>query len=577
MERQSNASCAGGLVGRCRVGRGRIASAGIAALLLAAGTATAQSNRTFDGSNNNLVHPGWGTANSQLLRMTPAAYTDGVSSMAGASRPNPRDISNAIASQSAPLGNARRLTSMFWQWGQFIDHDLSLTSSGAESADIPVNNPMDPLGPSIHFTRSNFDPATGTGPGNPRQHMNEITHWLDGSMVYGSDSSTATALRANDGTGRMLVGAGNMLPNNSDVGINMGNDGPFPDSSLQAAGDPRANEVAGLEAMHTVFVREHNRLADQIRAADPGLSGEQVYQKARKLVGAQIQKITYDEWLPAMLGDNAGLRAPEGAAMPAYGGYDDQMQSMLATEFTTAAFRIGHTMLNSQYLRLDQNGNVTSEGNLQLAAAFFDPSVLTSDNIDDLFRGLAWQEANEIDTQVVDDVRNMLFGPPGGGFGLDLLSLNLQRGRDHGLPDYNSMRAALGMAPVSDFDEITSDAALAAELEALYGDVNDIDLWIGLMSEDKLEGSAVGESMARILVDQFVRLRDGDRYFYLNDASLSMDDLALIESTTLGDLLMRNTDITWLQDNVFIMGIPAPGAAGLLAMAGLAAARRRRG
>ncbi|MEO0483125.1 MAG: peroxidase family protein, partial [Planctomycetota bacterium] len=506
----------------------------------------------------------------------PASYGDGIGSMAGASRPNARDISNAVAAQTAPIGNSRQLTSMFWQWGQFIDHDLSLTSSGGETANIAVNGPFDPLGPSIHFTRSQFDPTTGTDASNPRQHMNEITHWLDGSMVYGSDGSTATALRANDGTGRMLVGAGNMLPNNTDVGINMGNDGPFGNDTLQAAGDARANEVAGLEAMHVVFVREHNRLADQIRSDNPSMSGEDVYQKARKLVGAQIQKITYDEWLPAMLGDNSGLRAAEGTAMPGYGGYDDQMKGMLATEFTTAAFRIGHTMLNSEYLRLDQNGNVTGEGNLSLAAAFFDPTVLTNDNIDDLFRGLAWQEANEIDTQVVDDVRNMLFGPPGGGLGLDLLSLNLQRGRDHGLPDYNSMRVALGMDPIADFDDITSDAALAAELEALYGDVDDIDLWIGLMAEDKLAGSAVGESAARILVDQFVRLRDGDRYFYLNDASLTFDDLALIEGTSLADLLMRNTDISWLQDNVFIMGIPAPGAVSALALAGLAATRRRR-
>ncbi|MEL7472321.1 MAG: peroxidase family protein [Planctomycetota bacterium] len=524
--------------------------------------------RTIDGSANNLSDSSMGAANTQLLRMMPADYADGISAMGGASRPNPRDISNAISAQTAPLGNSMDLTSMFWQWGQFIDHDFSLTGGGSESVPIAVNTPGDPLGPSIHFNRSVFDPTTGTSAANPRQHMNEITHWLDGSMVYGSDNSTATGLRANDGSGRLLVSADNMLPvNDGTLGVTMGNDGQFPDNTLRAAGDVRANEVAGLTALHTVFVREHNRLADQIKTDNPAMSGEDVYQQARKLVGAQIQKITYEEWLPSLLGSQS---------LDAYAGYDNSVDSSIATEFSTAAFRIGHTMLNQEYLKLDQGGNVTSEGNLSLAASFFDPSVLTADNMSDIFRGLAWQEANEVDTQVIDEVRNMLFGPPGGGFGLDLLSLNLQRGRDHGLPDYNAMRAALGLGAATDFSDITSDPALAAELASLYGDVDDVDIWIGLMSEDKLAGSGVGETMARILIDQFTRLRDGDRYFYLNDGSLTFEDLAFIENSTLADLLMRNTDISFLQGNVFVMGIPAPATAALLGTGGLLATRRRR-
>ena len=160
---------------------------------------------------------------------------------------------------------------------------------------------------------------------------------------------------------------------------------------------------------------------------------------------------------------------------------------------------------------------------------------------------LASDPASEVDPMVVDGVRNFLFGPCNGG--LDLVSLNVARGRDHGLADYNSVREAIGLAHVAFATEITSDVDLQNDLRELYGSVDNIDLWVGALSEDHVEGASVGETIHTILVDQFSRLRDGDRFWYENQYSGRI--LSRIDNTSLSDVIRRNTEITNVQDNVF--------------------------
>ena len=327
--------------------------------------------------------------------------------------------------------------------------------------------------------------------------------------------------------------------------------------------------LAPVDAFKTEFVSVKGASLRTVTMKLIPLSGgvEQIAEcqiKRGKVVGAEIQSITYNQWLPSLLG-NHGLSA--------YSGYDSNVNPHMSTEFTTAAFRFGHTMLNDELLRFDAKGNVLAGGHLSLAQSFFNPSLITEPgSLDAVMRGLAYQQANEIDTQVIDNVRNMLFGPPGAG-GLDLLSLNIQRGRDHGLADYNSLREDMGLVKVTSFGEITSDPTHAANLAAAYGSVDNIDPWIGLMSEDHLPGASVGETMAAIFVDQFFHLREGDFYFYLNDPMLA-GMIGEIEGTSLADILLRNTGINYLQGNIFV--VPAPTSVGVLALGGLLAARRRR-
>jgi hypothetical protein len=213
-------------------------------------------------------------------------------------------------------------------------------------------------------------------------------------------------------------------------------------------------------------------------------------------------------------------------------------------------------MLSPQLLRLNNDGTVIDAGNLALRDAFFAPDEIVAEGIDALLLGAANQLAQEIDNMIVDDVRNFLFGPPGSG-GFDLASLNIQRGRDHGLPDYNQARRDLGLEPVSSFDEITSNPAVAAALREVYGDVNNIDVWVGGLAEDHVPGASVGELIYTVLVDQFERIRDGDRFWYQH--VFGGEELRKIENTTLADVIERNTGIDRVQDNVFFdVSAPVP-------------------
>jgi hypothetical protein len=501
---------------------------------------------SIDGTGNNLENPELGSTGQQLQRLASVEYADEISEPAGEDRVSPRVISNAVVAQSELDPNRRGLTDLVWIWGQFIDHDIDLTHSNVDEdgnplEPLPIEVPLgdaffDPFGTgeeTIDFNRSEYSPETGDSVENPRQQINEITAFLDGSVVYGSDTERAEALRTFEG-GRLRTSAGDLLPFN-DLGLE--NAGGTSDS-LFLAGDVRANENVALTAMHTLWVREHNRLADRIAARDPSLTDEQIFQRARTMVIAQIQAITFNEFLPALLGRNA---------VSEYAGYDPTVNPDIANVFSTAAYRFGHSMLSPELLRLDNNGNVIEDGNLSLRDAFFAPDEIQENGIDSLLLGAANQRAQEIDNQIVDDVRNFLFGPPGAG-GFDLASLNIQRGRDHGLADYNQVRIDVGLESVASFEEITSDPELAATLRELYGDVNNIDAWVGGLAEDHVRGSSMGELFQTVLVDQFERLRDGDRFWYQN--IFEGRELRRIENTTLADVIRRNTDVRGLQRNV---------------------------
>ncbi len=505
--------------------------------------------RSFNGTGNNLAHTTWASAGQDLVRITPSAYADGKSAVSGASRPSARAVSNALASQSTDILSKSNLSAYAYLWGQFIDHDLDLTTSATPSesfpASVPTGDPQfDPNSTgtkTIGLTRSKYDTATGTT--NARQQVNDISAFLDGSMVYGSDTARASALRTMTG-GKLKTSTGNLLPFNTAGLDNQTLGGPA--STYFVAGDVRANENIELTAIQTLFMREHNRLADQIAAKNPSMTDEQVYQSARRLVIAEIQNITYTEYLPALLGPKA---------IAAYKGYKANVNAEVSNEFSTAAFRLGHSMLANDVEFFDNNGNDVAEP-IDLSEAFFSPSKVSELGIDPTLKYLASSNSQEVDGKVVDSLRNFLFGQPGQG-GFDLASLNIQRGRDHGLSDYNSTRAALGLGRVSSFAQISSDPAVQAALKSTYGSVDNIDLWVGGLAEDHVAGSSLGKTFQKILVDQFTRTRDGDRFWC--ESSLSVQDLKMVRNTHLVDVIRMNSGTTNLQPDVFHYNVVVDG------------------
>jgi hypothetical protein len=289
------------------------------------------------------------------------------------------------------------------------------------------------------------------------------------------------------------------------------------------------------------FVREHNHWADRYTEINPSASGEEIYQFARLIVGAEMQVITYREFLPVLLGPDA---------IPPYRGYDPEVDPTISNVFAAAAYRLGHSLLSPDLLRLDAAGDEAEEGHLSLAAAFFTPAEIEDHGIESVLRGLAGQTCQELDGELVDAVRNFLFGPPGSG-GFDLAALNMQRGRDHGLPSFNASCHQLGIRPARSFRDINRDPEVSRPMASVYDNVNQVDCWIGGLCEPHVRGAMVGPLNRRILADQFIRLRDGDRFWYQNYLPPAL--VRLDEGQTLARIIRRNTEIgDELPNNVFL-------------------------
>lgn len=554
--------------------------------------------RPVDEVGNNLTDPLLGTANTDLLRLSPVAYSDGISkpSMGGKAPtfiPSPREVSNIVANQNPILFgspttdintvNDKGLSGFSFVLGQFIDHDLDLSPDGAGVFNIPVdpNHPEDPIG-SLAFTRSQFDPNTGTDVTNPRRQINVNTAFLDLSQVYGSTQVVADALRTFSG-GLLKTSPGNMLPYNNLTyftqdqlnALNMANDaGVVPSDQLFAAGDVRANESTQLTAMQTLFMRNHNKLAGELQNLHPDWDDEQLYQEARKLNIAEEQMIVYQDYLPSLLGHNT---------ISPYHGYDSTVDPSIATEFSTIGFRFGHSLLSNTVARDDNTGTPIADpvGTVQLIESFFNPNLLNpngvidpltghiSTDIDPYLKGAADETAQAMDIFAVSSIRSLLFGNgvPGGE---DLISRDIWRAHDHGIGTYNQVRIALGLDPITDdathgFDQITSDPNVQALLEQAYAtmlfqngvptglNAGDIDPFIAGIAEDHIQNSDMGPLFTAILKNQFERIRDGDRYFFSNEDFNHEEIKLLLDGNTLARVIQSNTGIPDrdLQQNVF--------------------------
>jgi peroxidase len=485
--------------------------------------------RNLDGTGNSLSEPLTNAIDTAFIRLADPVFADAERGLVEG--PNPRVISNLVVGEGdADIPNPQGLSGMMYAWGQFIDHDLNLTADSRTATPIFITIPEgDPTFPDGGFIPMNRAAADADG-----QPINALSGWLDASMVYGSSAEVAAKLRAADG--HMLTSEGSNLP----VGLidPTGENGFGTEQIGHLAGDERADENPSLTALQTLFVREHNFQVDRLQAADPCLDGDTLYETARAIVTAEIANITYGEFLPHLLAD---------LTPGAWQGYDASVDPRMAVEFAGAAYRFGHSTVSPATEKLDELGE--PHGESALSEAFFQsPEVFARDGgADGMLRHLSADLAQAMDARLVPDLRNFLFDPP---VGIDLAAINIQRGRDLGLPHLNEMREALHLVPYHAFAEITDDAGTVAALEQAFGSVDLVDLWTGGLAESVMPGGFVGETFGVIIADQFARLRDGDRLWWENQGFDAATEDA-IRHTTLSDLILRNTDTQYLQDDVF--------------------------
>jgi hypothetical protein len=509
--------------------------------------------RSFDGIGNNLANPSWGSAGTDYARMAPVDYANGFSTPRLTGRPNPRSVGLALMRQTAALPNDRNLSGYVYAFGNLLSHETNRTVSGTnEFINFTIPAGDDIYAPqTITLNRSRFNASTGTSVSNPRQQTNFTTAFIDASTIYGRNELTALVLRGSltDPPARLLTSndanrdGQNLLPRD--------NIGPI-------AGDDRVTDNPPLTALHTLFMREHNRLVDVYTAQHPTWSQEQLFQHARRTVSAQFQVITFNEYLPALLGP--------AAPAPTAGPYNPNLNPAVFNEFAAVFERVGHSMLPSEFLRIQNNGQVAPAGPMPLLDGFQNAaSIPTSNDLNLFLKGLSLEVQEQIDIKLVTGMRVAL-----------LDAFDIQRARDHGLPDYNSLRQAYGLPRATSYSDITSDPSLRQALASLYPNINTIDPLVGALAEDHLPGASVGPLVAAGLRLEFERLRDADRFWYERDPEFTPAELDALRNTRLSDIIMRNTDLTTLQGNVFFVPEASTFVISFGFLAGLACVRVKR-
>jgi hypothetical protein len=491
-----------------------------------------RSFRPIGGVDNNLDHPGFNaTPGSPERNLAPLNFAPGTADglIHG---PNPRTISNVISGGTgaqAQDGQTAdpRASAWLYVWGQFVDHDLGLEltplNTEAINITIPANDPDVKPGTVIAMTRAVRNRATNT-------IINTSAGYLDLSQLYGSTQQVADSLRNADGT---MKGSP---------------DGQWPpiDRSAFVSGDPRVMENPELTATTTLFMREHNSWVAQLKMQHPAWSCDELYNMARAITTAEYENIVYSEYLPVLIGPVLG----------SYTGYDSSKNAQISQEFSAAAFRVGHSQISDTQEGVNNAGVTTFTQ--ALSEAFFNTAQRDKANgFDPLLRALSLDSAQATDVYVVPTLRNLLAASlVGGGVDLiDLIAIDIQRERDLGVGSLNQVRRALGLAPYQSFAALTSDRVLQAQLKTVYGNIEQVDLFIGGLAEPHAANAVVGPTFQRIIADQFSALRAGDRYFWLNQG-FDRATATMIANTTLADVIMRNTDTAALQRHVFIQGSP---------------------
>jgi Animal haem peroxidase len=605
--------------------------------------------QSLDGSGNNPGQPQQGQAGTNYSRVADARYADGLS--APVDGPDARYVSNRVFNDvHQNLFSENGVTQWGFTWGQFLDHSFGLRDAEGEEQAMAFTGSTDPLEEftntlgSMPFTRSAAAP--GTGETSPREQVNTVSSYIDAWAVYGGSDERLEWLREGPVDGdlsnnsALLLLPDGMLPRAGTrsapaTAPEMQTDGRLrgqPDRAV-VAGDVRANENIALTATHTLFALEHNRI---VAALPASLSEEQKFQIARRVVIAEQQHITYEEFLPAL-----------GVGLPDYEGYDPEVDPTLSNEFATVGYR-AHSMIHGeievetdasrytpeQIEGLEATGvevEPSADGTevalvVPLNVAFFNPDLVGQLQLGPLLQGIGLEAQYKNDEMIDNQLRSVLFQIPVPGNSacldgtglpecfqgvLDLGAVDIARGRDHGMPSYNELRQAYGLAPRATFQEVTGEATvafpsdteltpgaeaddldsldfvelfdgdgnpialddeeaaeaegvvgvrrtpLAARLAATYESVDELDAFVGMLSEPHVPGTELGELQLAIWTRQFLALRDGDRFFYGNDPGLErIRELFGIDyRTTLGEVIAANTDIPAeeLAENVFLV------------------------
>ncbi|XP_063411145.1 myeloperoxidase-like [Mytilus trossulus] len=556
-----------------------------------------------DGSCNNLDHPSWGVTNSNQGRYVPAEYNDGfneprIYGKYGTKLPEPRLISNMLFRPQKSTKLSQDLTILHMAWGQFMIHDVVKTpiTKGVKGSDIqccgenaenspdcfslaiPSNDPYFSTDRQcLNFVRSRPGKLNDNLPGI-REQINEVTSFLDGSVIYGSSEEQMKDLKM--GYKGLLATKEcpfsqkvlnfmrkptietegcRSLPKGPDAPCFVLSKGDYHDY-CQKAGDKRVNVVPNLCALHNLFVRYHNKIAERLAQVNfISWSSDQLFEETRKIVTAILQHVTYNEYLPVVIGKRNMIKYKLFSAETGFDNvYNEMVDATVKNSFGAAAFRFGHSQITNYQSRM--NSQYTRYSETPIEQTFKRPGMCTAQhgkNIPDLLRWMFTDKSAETDRYFESGVRDKLFSKQQGKT-LDLPAMNIQRGRDHGLPGYNAFRRWCNLAVGYSFgrrntwslsDHSYSNTRL---LRKIYRHPDDIDLFVGGISETHVTDGVVGPTFACIIGQQFRDIKLGDRFWYENKlaiTSFTLDQVNEIKKVKLSQVICKGSDVNSVQEN----------------------------
>lgn len=361
-----------------------------------------------------------------------------------------------------------------WSWGQFIDHDVVATVDveGGDDFDITLSS----YGQTATMTLHRLFTEPEDGAPKCRSPINVISPQIDGSMVYGSDEAYLNDVLREPESCRLRTSPGELLPVTTDK--DAANQNRF------LAGDGRVNEHAILTAMHTVWMREHNRLCEiaNDKAAYAGESWDVKFEAVRKVVIAKLQHITVKHFLPTLGISETELEMWE----PTVNKPD------MSIEFSIA-YRFGHDLIpdNVGAFAVKDIFNGEKFFSIKSADGSSDPEQVNS-KMDSVMDALVSNRAMDLDGKFSDALRNTLFG----SFGEDLGTRNMFRSADVGMMDYASLAECYGVRP---------NASVMRKKAAM----KDSPTLVLLKENAEERGAAFGPVNKAILTDQFHRILFG--------------------------------------------------------------------
>jgi len=462
----------------------------------------AEENRMVDGNCNDLDQTRMGSVGVRFGRNVSleSAYPD-----ENLMKPNPRLVSEVLMTRDG-IKEVDFLSYWAAAWIQFMVHDwMAHQNSESEYHSVPLeeDDPLySELGPEMLIAKTIIDPSWSPYEGTPPAYVNRLTHWWDGSQLYGSDEETNRRLRTLQ-DGKLKLTEQGRLPVDPVTG--------------EAVTGFAENWWLGLQMFHELFAKEHNAIAAMLKEAYPDWNDDQLFNKARMINAAIMAKIHTVDWTPSIL-NNPTAKLAMNADWDVVVGGNKKLRGVpfSLTEEFVAVYRMHPLIRDSVDIVNYQTGGLIENVPTEDQAFRNAEGVLNDYGTANVFYSFGVTHPGQITTNNFPKFLQNLRMPD--GTVMDLAAVDILRDRERGVPRYNEFRRQLHMPPIRDFTDLTPDVELAEKLREVYDDdVEAIDVMVGQLAEGyRPDGFGFSDTTFRIFTMMAPRRFQGDR-FYTND------------------------------------------------------------